>query len=324
MKKINISALIIVLILVAFLVGYGSRKGISINPFGAARAKQVAQKAVDFINENILGASEGDEERAILISASEEYGLYAFKMTIGGMEYYSYVTKDGKMIFPEPGIMTEEEEGEGGKALTCEDLKKEEEPELEAFIASQCPFGTQMLRIVNEIVKNIPELDNYINIRYMGDIQDGKITAMHGQEEAEENLRQICIREEQKDKYWQYIDCYLKEGLAEECLVSASISQSSLDQCTQDESKGLKYAQNDFDAQDEYQVSGSPTLILNKENVSEFDFGGRSAEAVKTVICCGFNNKPDFCSEQLIEEQAAAGIAPSYSEGPSGGNESCD
>jgi hypothetical protein len=35
-------------------------------------------------------------------------------------------------------------------------------------------------------------------------VKNGKIASMHGDEEAKENLRQICIREEQKDKYWLF------------------------------------------------------------------------------------------------------------------------
>ncbi|MDD5760712.1 MAG: hypothetical protein PHF45_01510, partial [Candidatus Pacebacteria bacterium] len=67
-------------------------------------------------------------------------------------------------------------------------------------------------------------------------------------------------------------------------------------------------------------ITGSPTLILNKENVSEFDFGGRTAEAVKTVICCGFNSTPDFCAKKLTEEQAETGFSPAYSTGATSGN----
>ncbi|MDD3491555.1 MAG: hypothetical protein PHG13_01100 [Candidatus Pacebacteria bacterium] len=321
MKKINISFLLIILMVVAFLVGYGSKNGISAKLFNNKKAETLAQKAVDYINFNFFGLTE-EEGGATLVSVVEESGVYKFKMKIDDIEYDSFVTKDGKILFPE-GITMQEEEQE--VAQTCEDLSKKEQPVLKAFVVSYCPFGTQMLRILNEIVKNIPELSNYIKVAYMGEIQNGQIAAMHGDEEAEENLRQICIRDEQKDKYWQYIDCFLKEGEAQECLVSASVDTNALEQCMQDEFKGIKYAQGDFDDQDKYEVTGSPTLILNEENVSEFDFGGRTAEAVKTVICCGFNTAPEFCSQVLTEEQAAAGFSPSYEDlDLIGGNANCE
>jgi len=323
MKKINVPLIIIILMVAAFLIGYGSKNGISGGIFDSQKPEELAQKAIDFINQNFFVES---EEKATLVAVEEESGVYKFTMSVAGEEYTSYVTKDGKILFPDGfPLILEPEEAVQSEPKTCEDLVKSDEPILEAFVVSQCPFGTQMLRVLNEIVKNIPELNDYIKVKYMGDIQEGKITAMHGDEEAQENLRQICIREEQQDKYWDYINCYLQEGQGEQCLESSGVVMMDLEQCMQDESRGLRYAQSDFDAQDEYEVTGSPTLILNKENVSEFDFGGRTAEAVKTVICCGFNSPLDVCSEKLTEDQAVAGFSPTYSAGDtSGGDASCD
>ncbi len=192
-------------------------------------------------------------------------------------------------------------------------LLRLDKPLLEAFVVSKCPFGLQMQRILNEIVKNIPELAQYIKVEYMGEIVNGKIDAMHGEEEAQENLRQICIREEQSDKYWPYIDCHIKEGKVEECLSLAKVDTTKLTSCMNDAKKGLAYAQKDFDRQNTFNVTGSPTLILNEEGVSEMGFGGRTAEAVKTVLCCGFKNKPSFCDKALTTEQAATSFSPTYS-----------
>jgi glutaredoxin len=323
MKKINLSFLLIVLMVAAFLIGYGSKNGTSLGIFNQ-KAEEIAQQAVEYINQNFLAMS---EEGATLVSVGEESGVYKFTILIEGQEYDSYITKDGKILFPDGVSMAiEETETEVvAETMTCEDLEKSNEPIMEVFVVSQCPFGTQMQRVLNEIIKNIPEIDNYIVVKYMGEIQDGKIIAMHGDEEAQENLKQICIREEQKDKYWNYIDCYLKEGQSEECLSSALIDKDMLVQCMEDASRGLEYAQKDFDSESEYGVTGSPTLILNKKNVSEFDFGGRTAEAVKTVICCGFNSPPAFCDKELTKDSADTGFSPVYSsESATGGNLSCD
>jgi len=175
---------------------------------------------------------------------------------------------------------------------------------------------------LNEIVKNIPALTANIKVKYIGSISGGKVTSMHGDEEAKENLRQICIREEQGEKYWNYIDCHIKEGKVEECLKSVGIDERKLNECQNDPNRGLKYAQEDFKSQEKYGVQGSPTLVLNGEEVSEFNFGGRTAEAVKTLICCGFNQKPEFCNKKLAEDQASTGFSPTYS-GSSKGGGSC-
>lgn len=43
-------------------------------------------------------APEGEEVR--VTSVWEEHGVYGFNVTVMGMNYTSYITKDGKIIFP--------------------------------------------------------------------------------------------------------------------------------------------------------------------------------------------------------------------------------
>lgn len=324
MKKINLSWILITLMIAAFLIGYERMSGDQalFKGFGSQKAEEAAQKAIDYINKNFL--ENGD---AVLVSVFEESGVYKFKMETGGSEYDSYLTKDGKILFPD-GIKILEEETTAtteAKKMTCDELKKTKTPVLEVFVVSQCPFGLQMQRVINEIVRNIPELDNYIEVKYMGEIKGGKITAMHGDEEAQENLRQICLREEQPNNFWAYIDCHIKEEKVDSCLVIAKVDVSGLTNCMADQNRGLAYAQKDFDAQNKYKVTGSPTLILNGENVREFDFGGRTAEAVKTVLCCGFQSQPNVCSQKLTEDSAETGFSSVYSSGSVKGNDaSCN
>ena len=180
-----------------------------------------------------------------------------------------------------------------------------------------------MQRILDKIVSEIPEMEKYIIVRYIGSVSNGEVVSMHGPEEAEENLRQICIREEQGDKYWDYVGCYISSGNSDKCILTAGIDNITLAECMEDSSKGLSYAQTDFGLDNNYNVRGSPTLIVNEQRVSEFNFGGRTAEAVKEIICCGFNNEPDFCNKELSKEQAATGLSESYSRGESSGG-SCN
>lgn len=298
---------IIAIALASFLVGYGGKFKTS-SLLGGSAAKKVAQQAVDYINKNLLQDSKAELEKV-----EEESGVYKFTLKVGNQEFDSYITKDGKYLFPQGLNLQEEVTTTTAPKKTCSDLKKEKKPLLEAFVVSRCPFGLQMQRVLDEIVKNIPELTSYIRVEYMGDIVDGKISSMHGEEEAQENLRQICLREEQPDKYWQYLDCHIKKGDVEPCLDKASVDISQLTNCMEDSNRGLSYAKEDFERQNKYGVTGSPTLVLNGEEVAEFDFGGRSAEAVKTLLCCGFTQQPSFCSQQLTTDQAAPSFSPTYS-----------
>ena len=313
MNKINLSWILITLMIAAFLIGYGKMHsdGSLFGGFGSQKAEETVQKAIDFVSENMLDGAE-----AVLVSVSEESGVYKFKMKVNEEEFDSYLTKDGKVLFPSGISLVEPEEdttAAEGKKMTCEDINKTEKPVLEAFVVSQCPFGLQMQRILNEIVKNIPQAASHIKVEYMGAIEENKITSMHGDEEAQENLRQICLQEEQPDNFWAYIDCHIKNGNVDSCLQTAQIDINKLTGCLVDGNRGLAYAEKDFANQDKYQITGSPTLILDGEKVSEFDFGGRTAEAVKTIVCCAFQEKPEFCDETLSTESANPSFSPLYS-----------
>lgn len=272
-------------------------------------AKSVAEHTVDFINNYLLQG-----QKAKLLDYGEKNGMYWIKIRIGGNVYESYISKDGKLLFPSAINMEERSRlgGEERERVTCEDLPKAEKPVLRAFVVSYCPFGLQMMRILDEIIEEIPELREYIEVRYIGDIVEGNITSMHGPKEAMENLRQICIREEQEEKFWDYLACFMKKGETEKCLDEAGVDRSELRACMKDSERGIKYASEDFEMNRRFGISGSPTLVLNDEIVSEFDFGGRTAEAVKTIICCGFSDVPDFCSKELSTQEAARGFSETY------------
>jgi glutaredoxin len=67
-------------------------------------SEDMAQKAIDYINKNMLSG----DTTASLVSIVEESGLYKIHIKIGEEEYDSYVSKDGKLLFPSGFIKLEE------------------------------------------------------------------------------------------------------------------------------------------------------------------------------------------------------------------------
>ena len=69
---------------------------IYLNKGGSGLSSQAAaEKAIDFINQTIQ-----EDVTASLIGITEESGLYKVKLKIEETEYDSYITKDGKLLFP--------------------------------------------------------------------------------------------------------------------------------------------------------------------------------------------------------------------------------
>jgi thiol-disulfide isomerase/thioredoxin len=59
--------------------------------------QEAAQKAITYINQNLLQKG----MTASFLNVAEENDIYKFHIKIGDQEYNSYVTKDGKLLFPE-------------------------------------------------------------------------------------------------------------------------------------------------------------------------------------------------------------------------------
>jgi len=288
---------------------------------GKLTAQQAGEKAVAYIKDNM-------KLEASLVSAGEESGMYKIRIKIKDQEFDSYVTKDGRLLFPNAIDLEQkisQPTPQPTKKLSCADIKKSEQPLLEAFVVSKCPFGLQMIRVLNEIVKKIPSLKQYIKVEYLGSIKDGKVTSMHGDEEAQENKRQVCLREEQPEKFWSYLDCHIKKGKVDECL--KGVDTNRLKNCL--DKRAADYLKDDFANQDKYQISGSPTLVLNGVKIDEKGFSQgenltmRSARMVEKLLCCGFQKEPSSCSQQLTSQEAATSFSESYSPSESAGSGSC-
>ena len=254
-------------------------------------------------------------------SVEETNGVYKFELKLGegtsAQKYTSYISKDGKILFTSGinlEVLKNQPKTAGAqtetKKLTCNDLTKVDKPTLTAFIVSDCPYGLQIQRVIKKAVSEIPAIEANIMVKYLGSIENNKIVSMHGDKEAQENLKQICIREEQKDKYWPYVTCYMQEGKSDECSLSTGVDINTLKTCTEDKNRGLKFASADFDLANKLSIGGSPTLLVNdKQIVSEFDFGGRVPDALKQIICCASKTKADFCSQEISKEAVASSFS---------------
>ncbi|MGD0576878.1 MAG: hypothetical protein ABSA74_02275 [Candidatus Staskawiczbacteria bacterium] len=331
---------VIGIVVCAGLIYANSNHGFGLPTIFGASDSKIGQAAVSYINNNGLSSTP-----ATLVSVSETSGLIKVKIKIGTQSFDSYATKDGKLLFPQAFDMsvTKTAATPANKntaatpsqtpAQAAAAIKKTSSPMLEAFVVSSCPFGLQMQRAMADAVKNIPQLAQYVKVRYIGDVNGKTIDSMHGPEEGAENLRQICIREEQPSVFWNYLSCYMQKttataasgmplGDSTGCQASTGVDTAKLNACVSDPSRGIAYAQKDFAEDTKYSVQGSPTLILNGAAVSENSFGGRSSDGVKSMVCAAFNSQPSFCSTKLNTTEAATSFSVSYASGSGSGTAS--
>jgi len=321
---------IIAIVVFAILVSANQGGGFSMSSILGMSDQQVGEKAVSYINDNKLSSSP-----VSLVSVSEESGLVRIRINVDGQDFESYVTKDGKFLFVDVKEAIDlTVKPVSASAQTPASVTKTASPILEAFVVSDCPYGLQMQRALAEVVKNAPSLASNIVVRYIGSVTNGQVNSMHDTDssgkavsngpEAKENLRQICIRDEQPSKYWDYVSCYMKKssgtltngmpiGDSAGCLVSTGVDTAKLNACVSDPSRGVASAQKDFALDGKYNVTGSPTLILNGTQVSEAGFGGRSADGVKSMVCSGYETEPSLCSVKLDTAAAAASFSTTYS-----------
>ena len=296
-KLIFPTTIVIVCLFAGWFLFYFYQTNSEITPTAAA------EKTISFINENFL--VEGST--ASLISVIDNGSAYEIIMDIAGTEYTSYSSKDGKFLFPEGYKMLDASE-------STDEVSKGEVPDVKLFIMSYCPYGLQLQKVylpVYELLKDSADMGIYF-VSYV----------MHGKTEIDENLIQYCIQEENKNKYYDYLNCFVASGDTSACQVSAGIDEGKLNVCITETDSifGITEAYNDEstwlsgtyptfdvnkDLNDTYEVQGSPTLIIN-DKIS--NLSSRSPEALKQLVCDAFNTAPDVCSQTLSEEVSSTGI----------------
>ncbi len=305
-KNNFVSGLIIGAIIAAVVVFFG--QGIIGGNVSPDKAKTMV---TNFVNTKLLG---GQATAKLDQLASAGAGLYKVKFTINGKPIDSYMTKDGKLFFPEAFPMSSSTSSGADQASTV--VTKSDKPKVELFVMSYCPYGTQIEKGI------IPA------VQALGDKVDFKLKfvnyAMHGEKELKENLRQYCIEKDQTAKLLPYLTCFLKSDDSTSCVGSTGIDQEAMDSCVASADKEFKVTEQftgkknwngnfpPFDVHkaenEKYGVQGSPTLVING---AQAEAGRDSASLLKT-ICSAFNKQPEICTTAKLSSDSPA---PGFGEG---------
>ncbi len=241
-------------------------------------------------------------------NTDSEGDVYSFNFQSSeGLPITLEVTKDMKFLKLPSGYWVKvsdlramaEQKKEQNKQKEEEKKKipKKEKPIVELFVMTYCPYGLQAEKGMIPVIKLLDGLAD-IKIRFVHYF-------MHGQKEEDETYRQVCIREEQPNKFISYLECFVNSSDSSSCLEKAGIDENKLDDCIENRAKD--YYANDKKLSQQYNVPGSPTLVINGQQL-RFSWQPRSPAKALELVCLGFTTPPEECSTEISDENPSPGF----------------
>ncbi len=281
-----------------------------INPVSVPKS-QVASNTISLINKYLLQG----QATAELTTITAKHGAYEINFTVNGRDYSSYVTKDGKVLFP-MAINLDELTTMQTQTQTQTQIPKSSNPSALLFTMSFCPYGNQAenniipaINLLNNSIKVVPHYVIYTDYGsgypdYCLD-ENNTYCSMHGINELKEDVRELCVYKYYEDKYWDFVkaingnctvttvnDCW--SGVANDLGINTTI----INNCFNDEAITLLSREVELNRQ--YRVSGSPTLIINNATYR----GQRTPESYKQALCSSFTSEPTECATNLSSSGA--------------------
>lgn len=322
-KKYVIGAIILLLI-IGYAV-YGKKTGdYSLKKvFTKSISKEEAKvKIKDFIEKNLVQPGTKIEIKSI----TEENGLYKLTLTIEGQtqEITSYLSKDGKMFFPQAGMDIAKIESESANKKEVEapkEIPKNDKPAVDLYVMSFCPYGNKAedtMKPVYDLLKNKVDF----NVHYIVDVNGNDVQSLHGAPEVAQNEREACVLKNYGKDKWFAFTAYVNKNCGndgacwEAGAKSLGIDKAKISSCVTAEGVALMKA--NAEASKKANASGSPTMTINGvSSQAVYQYG--NSEAYKQAICGAFNTAPAECAKKLsAAAPATAGAAPA--QGGSCGN----
>lgn len=280
---------------------------------GAVSKDKASSIAIDFINTNLL---KGQNVTATVKETTIQSGVYRVKIDIQGQEYSAYITKDGKILFPQGAEIAPAPVANNTNTTT--NIPKADKSTAMLFVMSFCPYGNQAEDAMLPVIGLLKDKANFqlhyvIYSNYQGGgptyclDKESKYCSMHGIQEVHQDVRELCVQKYQPDKLWDFVSkinagCTAQNADTcwEAIAKTAGIDTAKIKTCQTNEATTLLASELALNTK--YGVQGSPTLLVNETEFS----GDRSADGYKTGICAGFTTPPAECSQSLSSTTNAA------------------
>ena len=179
-------------------------------------------------------------------------------------------------------------------------------PTLNLFVMSQCPFGVSAEQALKPVTDLFGDKIDFQLDYIVSETAPGIFSSLHGQPETDENIRQLCAKKLDAEKYMDYIACqnedYKNVGSNwEKCATEAGINKVALKTCSEGtEGKALLSASAKKAAM--FGAGGSPTIVMDGEAYK----GDRTPAAFQAALCSAFDAAPAECATALASTGATA------------------
>ncbi len=290
---------------------------------------KLKEAVTNFINNYLIQGS-GKDVKVEIGKISKEDGLIKIITTLQGREQPVYLTPSGsKVAFRVIGLDDYKKEvaaqqAAQKKAATVNEENKNDRPQVDVFVMSYCPYGTQIEKGIIPVLRLLKgKID--ARIRFVD-------YAMHDKKELDENVTQYCIQKNTPEKFYDYLECFLEAGKSKECVKKTGIDAEKLAECSDATDKKFKVSENfndkstwkgqfptfNIDKADntKYGVKGSPTLVINGQKIQPL---GRDSKHLLEAVCSGFKNPPIECQKDLSSKSPSFGFGSGATSGGSGG-----
>ncbi|MEJ2267506.1 MAG: hypothetical protein P8X70_00310 [Nanoarchaeota archaeon] len=134
-----------------------------------------------------------------VLNVEKENGLYNIYYSSSQGNGSIYMTLDGKNL---ASLMAIDLPDSSENQQTETNTPKSNKPQVELFVMSYCPYGTQAEKGIIPVVELLKDKIDF-RIRFVNYL-------MHGEKEGKENLREYCIQEIAPEKYLDYMTCFLE------------------------------------------------------------------------------------------------------------------
>ncbi len=179
--------------------------------------------------------------------------------------------------------------------------KKKHEPApvaVELYVMSQCPYGVQA---EDSIVPALEKLGDNVDLKveFIGTTgPDGKLSSMHGQNEVDGNIAQLCAAKVSPKSFRKFLLCTNKEwktipNNVDQCAKDNAVDVKALTACRTGE-EGKKLLAESYKRSEAAKAEGSPTIKINGKAYE----GGRRPNDILSAACEAFGDKkkPQACS----------------------------